>query len=85
MRVAKYDEILKKNILKEVYCNNCGKKLNVDNEIITEGALSIDYKWGYFSEKDGEEHSFDLCESCYDNIIKNFKYSVSKKEYTELL
>lgn len=85
MRVFKYDEATQKKILKEVYCNNCGKKIKVENEIIKEGVMSIDYKWEYFSEKDGEEHSFDLCEHCYDVIVEKFKHPVLKNDYTELL
>ena len=41
--------------------------------------------WDYFSEKDGEVHSFDLCESCYDELTNQFKISVQVKERTELL
>ncbi|MFQ9516439.1 MAG: hypothetical protein ACLRZ9_11540 [Eubacterium sp.] len=71
--------------LEEIYCNNCGRKIKVQNGIVREGVLSIDYKWDYFSEKDGMKHSFDICEECYDKIIKNFVYPVSEMEYTELL
>ena len=41
--------------------------------ISQEGVFSADYEWGYFSEKDGERHSFDLCEECYDRLIASFK------------
>ena len=34
--------------------------------------FSADCVWGYFSNKDGERHSFDLCESCYDELLKTF-------------
>ena len=36
------------------------------------GGIQCDQTWGYFSEKDGEHHSFDLCESCYDELLKSF-------------
>ena len=39
----------------------------------TEGVFSVDYTWGYFSDKDGERHSFDLCESCYDELLRTFR------------
>lgn len=71
--------------LSQVYCNKCGKDIKVKNGIIEEGVLSVDYKWGYFSNKDGKQHSFDLCEECYDEMIKLFDLSVTEKEYTELL
>ncbi len=77
--------VYKKEKLEEIYCNKCGRKINVENEIVKEGVLSVDYKWGYFSNKDGMMHSFDLCEECYNFMVKDFIYPVSEKEYTELI
>lgn len=72
-------------ILEKVICNKCGKELKVDNQIIGEGVFSVDYKWGYFSEKDSENHKFDLCENCYDKIVSQFVYPIENKEYKELI
>lgn len=72
-------------IVKNVICNQCGKKIVVERGIEKEGVFSVDYLFGYFSEKDGERHSLDLCESCYDNWIRSFKVPVSIKAETELL
>lgn len=72
-------------IIKVVKCNKCGKEIFHDNKIIKEGIFSVDYKWGYFSEKDREVHSFDLCEKCYDKLIKSFLIEVDVKEENELL
>jgi len=55
------------------------------NNIVCEGAYMADYVWGYFSEKDGERHSFDLCEDCYDAMIKNFKIPICIEKRTELM
>ena len=63
-------------MLETVICNCCGKKMVVENGILREGAISIDHMWDYFSEKDGERHSFDLCEECYDGLIASFKLPV---------
>ena len=38
--------------LKQLYCNNCGKEIKVQNEMIQEGVLTVDFTWGYFSDKD---------------------------------
>ena len=35
---------------------------------------------GYFSEKDGERHSFDLCESCYDDLLRTFRIPAEIEE-----
>lgn len=69
----------------ELYCNKCGKQIKIENEIIQEGNFSVDYRWDYFSDKDGRRHRFDLCEKCYDEIIQNFKYPVDVTDYNELL
>jgi hypothetical protein len=62
--------------VKKIVCNKCGKEITVVNGRAEEGVFSADFAWGYFSEKDGEKHSFDLCESCYDKIIASFRIPV---------
>lgn len=59
--------------IKTILCNKCGKEIPVRNGVAEEGVLSVDYVWGYFSEKDGERHSFDLCEKCYDELLASFQ------------
>ncbi len=59
--------------IKTIICNCCGKEVPVINGCPREGVFSVDYEWGYFSDKDGEKHSFDLCESCYDKMIRGFR------------
>lgn len=68
-----------------VRCNQCGRPLKKENNIITEGALQLDLTWGYFSEKDGERHKFVLCEPCYDAWIKGFTVPVEITDMLELL
>ena len=53
-----------------------GKEIVVRNGEPREGVFSADCEWGYFSEKDGERHHFDLCESCYDDLVSSFKIPV---------
>ena len=92
--------VYKDKKLTKVVCNNCGKNIKVNNSTIEEGVFFADYKWGYFSKKDGREDTFDLCEKCYDEITENcksaiincsplvqekFLYKINTKNYTELL
>lgn len=77
--------VFKEKQLEELYCNKCGRKIEVQNHIVQEGVLSIDYQWGYFSNKDGKKHKFDLCEKCYDEIIKAFRYPIEETIENELL
>ena len=72
-------------ILKKIVCNQCGRELKLENDIVQEGVFRGEAHWGYFSEKDGESHSFDLCEQCYDRLVSGFEIPVGRKEQTELL
>lgn len=80
--MRKYSEI---NHLEYAVCNCCKKKLNVQNGIIAEGVFSVEYAFGYFSNKDEEIHKFDLCEDCYDKWIKSFEIPIEIADNTELL
>ncbi|MCI8836253.1 MAG: hypothetical protein HFH24_12955 [Ruminococcus sp.] len=59
--------------ISKIICNRCGKEIPVVNGLPQEGVFSADYTWGYFSQKDGEKHSFELCEACYDAFLKEFQ------------
>ena len=89
MREKGEEEQMKKNEkdgrLASVICNHCGRKLAVKQGIVREGAMSLDYAWDYFSEKDGQVHHFDLCEECYDELVSGFKIAVEVEEQAELM
>ena len=68
------------NKLQEVICNKCGKKLRVEKGMLLEGILEVKQNFGYFSNKDGLTHEFDLCEDCYDKMIAGFVVPVSEEE-----
>lgn len=72
-------------ILKKVFCNKCGKEMLVENGMLREGCFEADQIFGYFSQKDGEHHKWDLCEACYDEFLHTFQIPASKKEETELI
>lgn len=69
----------------KVVCNQCGREIKIEKEIIKEGICSVETDWGYFSDKDGENHKFDLCEKCYDFLTRNFLIPVEISRRTELL
>jgi len=71
--------------LTEVRCNCCGRKMPVQNGIITECCVKLEVPFGFFSEKDGEVHEFDLCEACYDKILAGFQIPAQVRQMTELL
>lgn len=82
--MRKYVESEKVGV-EQVVCNICKKEIKVENGIICEGVFSVDISWGYFSEKDGQIHSFDLCEKCYDEFIKKFAIPADIVEAKELI
>ena len=73
------------NKLEKVICNRCGREMKVVGGILQEGVFEASVLWGYFSDRDGERHSFDLCEECYDKLIEGFAVEVTKEEVQELL
>lgn len=75
----------KKTELATVICNNCKKELLVENGILKEGCFDVNASFGYFSDKDGQIHSFDLCEECYDEMIAKFRIPVECEDAKELL
>lgn len=73
----------KKNM--QVYCNCCGQQMKVQDGILMEGVAPVQIDWGFFSEKDGETHRFDLCESCYKKVTDCFLVPVEVVRRKELL
>lgn len=55
-------------VLSGVICNGCGRRISPEREDYFHGEKT----WGYFSEKDGRQDSFDLCEACYDKLTAGF-------------
>ncbi len=71
--------------MKELRCNRCGTKIKHDGTVFVEDALTVTKEWGYFSGKDGQKHSFCLCETCYDRMIRNFVVPVDIEDVTEYI
>ena len=65
--------------VQKVLCNCCGKEIIKQQGYFCDH-LHIEKQWGYFSEKDGEKHSFDLCESCYNKMLASFRLPVEIEE-----
>ena len=62
-----------------IFCNGRRKEIKIKDGIIREGLLSVEKRWGYFSDKDNEVHRFDLCEECYDRMVSQFVIPVEKE------
>ena len=59
--------------LDKIICNKCGKEIEVIRGVAQEDYLTVEKRWGYFSNKDNQEDVFDLCEDCYDELVASFK------------
>ena len=62
-------------VLSKVVCNGCGR------EIPLRGAdyFHAEKTWGYFSEQDGRQDAFDLCEECYRKMTEGFRIKIEEK------
>ena len=67
-------------VVGRIYCNRCGREIAVRNGTAAEEVLHVEHQWGYDSAKDGERHCFDLCEKCYDELLKTFQIPAEKKQ-----
>ncbi|PKM50112.1 MAG: hypothetical protein CVV02_12685 [Firmicutes bacterium HGW-Firmicutes-7] len=67
----------------EVKCNQCGQV--IQSVSAYEEYLEISKSWGYFSKKDLQTHTFQLCETCYDDLIKNFIIPIEVKKNNEAI
>ena len=56
----------------KIICNKCGKEILIEKSIYHQDVLTVEKRWGYFSEKDNEVHTFDICEACYDEWTSTF-------------
>lgn len=68
-----------------LFCNMCGKEIKMEAGVTKEDVVTVEKAWGYFSEKDGEYHSFELCEGCYDRLTSQFRIPLTIRKQAELL
>jgi DNA-directed RNA polymerase subunit RPC12/RpoP len=69
-------KIEKTQKLEKIICNKCGKEILFQGEVAQGDVLSVEKRWGYFSDRDNEVHRFDLCESCYNELIATFQIPI---------
>lgn len=73
------EQIRKVKEVTSIVCNKCGKVIPVVEGVPQEDVLTVDKRWGYFSGKDNRRDHFDLCESCYDELTRNFKIKMEEE------
>lgn len=62
-----------KKVVDEILCNICGHVVSSRKSGATKSLdyVSIRKRWGYSSNKDGQIHRIDICETCYDKLVNN--------------
>jgi len=58
-------------IIQDIFCNICGEKIHKNEYGYYDDFLSIEKKWGYHSDFDGEIHCIDVCQTCYKKLLDN--------------
>ena len=76
---------MRRNNEQGIICNKCGRKIKMHNEVPVEDVFHAQKVWGYFSSKDGIRHSWDLCESCYEEMIRGFVIPPEETDATEFI
>ena len=61
-------------VLCKVVCNGCGREIPLDTADYFHGEKT----WGYFSNQDGRQDCFDLCEDCYQKLTESFAIKIEK-------
>ena len=82
--MRRYEKEQEKELV-QVICNKCARSLKVEKGVLKEGCFHGEAIFGYFSRKDGEKQSFDLCEDCYDEMTEQFALPPREEDATELL
>jgi len=67
-----------------VLCDKCGKEMSTYESPMGNG-VCINYRAGYDSEHfgDGTLISFDVCEECIFNMVKELKHPPCKSTYLD--
>ena len=64
--------------VEKIICNKCGKEILVRGGVPQEDVLEVRKRWGYHSRKDNQVDCFDLCEDCYDELIRSFRIKMEE-------
>jgi len=69
------------DIIEDIICDCCGKSCKKDNNNIE--YLSLKSNWGFYSKKDLQQWTAQICEDCVDTKLSFIKFK--KEKYNPLL
>lgn len=70
------EETIKREVIKQVLCNVCGKDVMRHQHVIQGTKLLFDF--GYGSAFDGRLEEAHICDKCYEDWIGTFKHPPSE-------
>lgn len=56
-----------------VVCNFCGENIKKNDFGYYQDYISFEKQWGYGSPHDGDTHIVDICQHCYEVLLKKMK------------
>ena len=78
-------------------CDRCNKKIEISGPghwndsgepyslyhepYLKEECFILHTRWGYYSNKDMQEHTAVLCEACYDIVFKDVKIKIEGYDF----
>ena len=72
----KAKRLRKTAVCERVICNRCGTAIEKNADGYFSDHLSVSKRWSFLSDCDNEVHNFDLCKSCYNEVVSEFKHAV---------
>jgi len=80
MKVTQDIYVKHKNVV-SVCCDKCGKTAKGETEMMWSDINEIAIDFGFGSKFDGETWSFELCDDCVEDTLKDIMSNVKKKEW----
>ncbi len=67
-------ELVEREVAKKVICDRCG----LERDPAGDDMIEIRHEYGFGSPRDTEFIEADICEKCFDEIIKNMHINVRR-------
>jgi len=68
----------KATIIVSIDCDRCGKNVKVENGVPIEDMLMLQKIWSPESHWPDEQHTIEICQDCYEEIINHFNIDMER-------
>ena len=73
-------EKIEREVADLVICDRCGLEQKMHHGMSDRDIIEIRHQYGYGSPKDGDYIEADICEVCFDEIVKKMNITVRRYE-----